>query len=166
MEPFLIMTLVLIEVALWQWRVAITVRGHVLGGALLGFIGAIIQVTAISRVVQNVGHLATICGYATGVAVGVLLGCLIDRRFSVGQVSVRVFAPADPRLVPTLRVRGWPVTATSGDGHNGPVDVLYLAIDRRCTSRLEQELRSLAPKACWTVERISTSRGLLSFAST
>jgi len=42
--------------------------------------------------------------------------------------------------------------------------VLYLAVDRRHTADLERELRSLAPNACWTIERISASRGLLAAA--
>jgi uncharacterized protein YebE (UPF0316 family) len=165
MEPFVIMALVLCEVALWQWRVAITMRGKVLGGVVLALVGAVIQVTAISRVVQDMGDMAKIVGYACGVGIGVLLGCLIDRRLSVWSVTVRVFAPADPLLVPALRAGGWPVTATSGHGHEGPVDVLYVAIDKRLTAELERALRSLAPAACWTIERISASRGLLAFAS-
>src|SRR5581483_5634916 len=143
--PLVIMALVLVEVALWQWRVAITMRGRIVGGVLLALVGAVLQVTAISRVVQDMGDVAKIGGYAGGVAIGVLLGCLIDRRVSAARMVVRVFAPADPHLVPTLRAAGWPVTATSGDGHQGPVDVLYLAVDQRQTALLERELRSLAP---------------------
>ena len=46
MEPLVIMALVLFEVALWQWRVAITIRGRLLGGVLLGLVGAVVRVTA------------------------------------------------------------------------------------------------------------------------
>ena len=161
MKPLLIMALVLFEVALWQWRVAITVRGNSFGGALLGFVGALVQVTVIVQVVQDVGDIANMVAYASGVAIGVFVGCLLDVRLSTREVVVRVFAPADPDLVPELRSRGWPVTATSGDGHGGPVDVLYLAIDQRTTSKLEDELGALAPKACWTIEKVTASRGLL-----
>ena len=161
MEALVIMALVLFEVALWQWRVAITVRGNVFGGVLLALVGAVVQVTAISRVVDDIGNIANIAGYACGVGIGVMLGCLIDRRMSAAHVSVRVFAPADPTLAPALRALGWPVTATSGHGHDGPVDVLYVAIDQRRTDELEQELRTLAPGAAWTVERIAASRNLL-----
>ena len=49
----------------------------------------------------------------------------------------------------------------AGNGHDGPVDVLYLAIDQRTTARLEHELHTLAPSACWTIERVAASRGLL-----
>src|SRR3954453_9170549 len=93
MEPLLIMTLVLFEVALWQWRVAITLRGSLLGGALLGLIGAVVQVTAISRVVEDMGDVAKVAGYAGGGGTGVLVGCLIDRHFSHRQVSVRCSLP-------------------------------------------------------------------------
>ena len=161
MEPLVITALVLFEVALWQWRVAITVRGNSFGGALLGFIGALVQVTAIARVVQDVGNIEKVVAYASGVAIGVFVGCLLDRRLSTREVTVRVFAPVDPDLVPELRARGWPVTSTSGNGHQGPVDVLYLAIDQRTTAKLEHELRALAPDACWTIERVAASRGLL-----
>src|SRR3954471_18000090 len=161
MEPLLITTLVLFEVALWQWRVAITLRGRLFGGALLGLIGAVVQVTAISRVVQDMGDVAKVAGYACGVGTGVLLGCLIDRHFSHRQVSVRVFAPEDPDVVPALRTNGWPVTATRGQGHNGHVEVLYVAIDERRTAKLEQALHVLAPDAAWTIERLAGSGGLL-----
>jgi len=67
--------------------------------------------------------------------------------------------------VPALRGAGWPVTATSGHGHQGPVDVLYLAIDQRQRDKLESQLRSVAPNGCWTIERIAASSGLLASPS-
>ena len=45
------MALVLVEVALWQWRVAVTGRGPYLRGAALGGIGAVIQITVVLRLV-------------------------------------------------------------------------------------------------------------------
>jgi uncharacterized protein YebE (UPF0316 family) len=164
MEPILIMVLVLLEVALWQWRIAITMRGRLAGGVALGLVGAVIQVTAISSVVQDMGNVAKIAGYAAGVGAGVLLGCLIDRRVSAAEVVVRVFAPADPALVPALRAVGWPVAATDGIGHDGPIAVLHIAIDERKRRALEMLLGDLAPRACWTVERVVSSRGLLGVA--
>jgi len=97
MESFMIMMLVLFEVALWQWRVAITIRGNLLGGVLLGLVGAVVQVTAISWVVRDMGDVTKVAGYAVGVAIGVGVGGLIDRRLSTWDASVRVFAPAGTR---------------------------------------------------------------------
>ena len=116
MEPLVIMALVLFEVALWQWRVAITVRGNSSGGALLGFIGALVQVTAIARVVQNVGDIANVVAYASGVGIGVLVGCLVDRRLSAREVTVRVFAPADPERSPSCAPAAGPSPPRAGTG--------------------------------------------------
>jgi uncharacterized protein YebE (UPF0316 family) len=165
MESFMIMMLVLFEVALWQWRVAITIRGNLLGGVLLGLVGAVVQVTAISWVVRDMGDVTKVAGYAVGVAIGVGVGGLIDRHLSTWDASVRVFAPAGTALDSALRDRGWPVTATSARGHEGPVEMLYIAVDQRRTAELERVLRSLAPNASWTIERISSSRGLLAVSS-
>ncbi|MET0326901.1 MAG: hypothetical protein ABW219_16905, partial [Ilumatobacteraceae bacterium] len=79
MRPFLIMALVLVEVALWQWRVAVTGRGQYLRGALLGGVGAVIQISVVIRLVGDVGGAASIAGYALGVALGVAAGGLLDR---------------------------------------------------------------------------------------
>jgi hypothetical protein len=39
--------------------------------------------------------------------------------------------------------------------------VLYVAIEEPRVAALERDLQRLSPQACWTVERVSTSRGLL-----
>jgi hypothetical protein len=53
------------------------------------------------------------------------------------------------------------VAATEGVGHDGPIAVLYVAIDERKRPALETAVGHLAPGACWTVERVVSSRGLL-----
>ncbi len=53
-RPLLIMLLVLTEVGLWQWRVLLTGRGARALPAVLGMIGAVLQITAIAQVVAYV----------------------------------------------------------------------------------------------------------------
>ena len=161
MEPLIIMMLVLLEVAIWQWRIAFTNRSRAVAGALLGIVGAVVQVTAMTKVVQDIGDVPRIAGYACGVGMGVFLGCVLDRRTSTETMMVRVFAPADPALVAALRGDGWPVTATSGDGHDGPLDVLYVAVDKRLVPQFVQDLVQRSPQACWIAERVVTSGGML-----
>jgi len=77
-----------------------------MGGVVLGFVGAILQVTAISRVVGDMGNAAKIGAYAVGVALGVLLGCVIDRRVAADRWSVRRVRTRATASRPTLRVSG------------------------------------------------------------
>ncbi len=161
MKPLMIMGLVLVEVALWQWRVAVTGRGQFLRGAVLGGVGAIIQITVVVRLVGDLGGGWSIAGYAAGVALGVAAGGLLDRRATPQMLKVQVIVSSHHGLPDVLRAKGWPTTAFVANGHDQELDVVNIAIDERHLSELEALVDELAPEAGWIVERIVSGRGLL-----
>ena len=156
----MIMGLVLIEVALWQWRVAVTGRNQFLRGALLGGVGAIIQITVVIRLVGDVGSAASIAGYAAGVALGVAAGGFLDRRATPQMLKVQVIARRSHGLPDGLRDRGWPTTRLVAQGHVEELDVVHIAIEERLLPDLEEAVDELAPDAGWIIERIVRGRGL------
>jgi uncharacterized protein YebE (UPF0316 family) len=160
MRPFIIMALVLVEVALWQWRVAVTHRGHYVRGAALGGIGAVIQITVVLRLVGDVGGFACIAGYAAGVALGVAAGSILDRRATPQVLKVQVIAPSRHLLPAAVRAAGWPVTQFDARGDQGDLDVINIAIDGRHMAKLEQLVDSISPDAVWIIERVHRGRGL------
>lgn len=160
MRPLLIMILVLVEVALWQWRVAVTGRGHYLRGALLGGVGAVIQITVVIRLVGDVGGAASIAGYALGVALGVAAGGLLDRRATPQFLKVQVIAPSRHRLPREVRAGGWPVTQFQARGDEEELDVINIAIADRHLPELERLVDGVSPEAVWIVERVVRGRGL------
>jgi uncharacterized protein YebE (UPF0316 family) len=156
----MIMGLVLIEVALWQWRVAVTGRNQFLRGAVLGGIGAVIQITVVIRLVGDLGSAASIAGYAIGVALGVAAGGLLDRRAAPQMLKVQVITPSRHGLPEGLRVRGWPTTRFIAHGHQEELDVVNIAIEERLLPELEAAVEGIAPDAGWIVERMFRGRGL------
>jgi uncharacterized membrane protein YiaA len=54
LRPLLIGGLVVTEVAIWQWRMVIAHRGSRVSAMLLGIVGAVLQITAITQVVADV----------------------------------------------------------------------------------------------------------------
>jgi uncharacterized protein YebE (UPF0316 family) len=160
MRPVIIMLLVLVEVALWQWRVAVTGRGQFLRGAVLGGVGAVIQITVVIRLVGEVGGAASITGYAAGVALGVAAGGLLDRRATPQMLKVQVIAPSRHELPGHLRSAGWPFTQFSARGHDEDLDVLNIAIDDRHLPELEALVDDISPAAVWIIERLHRGRGL------
>jgi uncharacterized protein YebE (UPF0316 family) len=160
MKPLAIMGLVLVEVALWQWRVAMTGRGQLLRGALLGGVGAVIQITVVVRLVGDVGGATSIAGYAVGVGLGVAAGGLLDRRAAPQMLKVQVISPARHGLATGLRACGWPTTAFVAHGDDGELDVVNIAIDARHLARLESVVDGIAPDAGWIIERIVSGRRL------
>ena len=53
-RPLLIAGLVVTEVGIWQWRMVIAHRGSRVSAMVLGIIGAVLQITAITQVVAGV----------------------------------------------------------------------------------------------------------------
>ncbi len=150
-RPLVIAGLVVSEVGLWQWRMVIAHRGNRAGAMMLGTFGAVLQITAISQVVTNVHDPLSIGAYAGGVGVGVLLGLVAGDHLTPGMIGITVITPR-PRVAGELWARGWPVTVQTGHGVNGPVTVLFVAINRRRESELQLDLAELAPEAFWSTE--------------
>jgi uncharacterized protein YebE (UPF0316 family) len=148
-RPLLIAGLVVTEVAIWQWRMVIAHRGSRVSAMLLGIIGAVLQITAITQVVADVSDPAGVIAYAVGVGFGVLLGLVAGEKFTPGMIGVTIVT-TDPHLARSLWDRGWPVTAQSGRGESGPVTVLSVPVDRRDETRLHRDVQSIAPDAVCT----------------
>ena len=77
-QPVLIAVLVVLEVAVWQVRVALATRGRKRAAAPLGAVNALLSVVALGQVVTHLDRPANLAGYAIGVAVGVYLGVVVD----------------------------------------------------------------------------------------
>jgi uncharacterized protein YebE (UPF0316 family) len=151
LRPLVIAVLVLTEVGLWQWRVLIAARGNRSGAVLLGAVGAVLQITAISQVVTNLEDPLSVGAYAAGVGTGVLLGLIAGQRLTPGWIGVTVVSDT-PGIAEALWARGWAVTAQPGFGENGPVTVLSVSIDGRHEARLHGDVMELAPGAAWSAE--------------
>jgi uncharacterized protein YebE (UPF0316 family) len=157
-QPVLIAVLVVLEVAVWQVRVALATRGRKQIAAVLGAVNAVISVVALGQVVTNLDRPANIAGYALGVAVGVYLGVAVDGRFAGDPVEYRVVLPGDgTRSLEQLRVRGWPATAQPAIGLGGPATVLFVVVDAGRTAEVERDLEELAPDGFRTSSRLRSA---------
>jgi uncharacterized protein YebE (UPF0316 family) len=152
-RPLLIGALVLAEVALWQWRMVIAHRGRRIGAMMLGFVGAVLQITAITQVVANVRDPLSIAAYAGGVGCGVLFGLIAGERLTPGALGVAIVSSA-PEMAVELWRRGWAATAHEGVSPDGPTTILFLTIARRDATSLRQDVRRIDPGATWTAREL------------
>jgi uncharacterized protein YebE (UPF0316 family) len=153
LRPLLIAGLVLTEVGIWQWRMVIAHRGSRATAMLLGVIGAVLQITAITQVVADVHDPFSIAAYAGGVGFGVLFGLVAGDRLTPGMIGVTVVTSAQ-NLARSLWDLGWPATAQPGQGEAGPVSVLFVAINRRDEDLLHRDVQGIDPGAFWTVREL------------
>ena len=157
-QPVLIAVLVVLEVAVWQVRVALATRGRKQIAAVLGAVNAVISVVALGQVVTNLDRPANIAGYAVGVAVGVYVGVAADGRFAGDPVEYRVVLPDDGAgPAEQLRARGWPVTMQPALGLAGPVTVMFVVVDAGRMAEVERDLDQLAPNGFRTSTRLRSA---------
>jgi uncharacterized protein YebE (UPF0316 family) len=159
LRPLLIASLVLTEVGIWQWRMVIAHRGNRVMAMLLGVLGAVLQITAITQVVAGVHDPLSIVAYAAGVGLGVLLGLVAGERLTPGMVGVTVIT-TEPHLARGLWELGWPATAQTGEGEEGPVTVVFVAISRQDEARLHDDVHRMDPDAFVTTEELRARTGI------
>jgi uncharacterized protein YebE (UPF0316 family) len=155
-RPLLIAALVMTEVGLWQWRMVIATRGNRMSAMLLGAIGAVLQITAISQVVTNLGDPLSVAAYAGGVGFGVLLGLIAGERFTPGPIGVKIITD-EPGVAAGLWARGWPATVQTGHGEDGPISIVSVAIERQQELHLQRDAIQLAPEASWSTEELRSA---------
>ncbi len=157
-QPVLIAVLVVLEVAVWQVRVALATRGRKRSAAVLGAVNAVMSVVALGQVVTHLDRPENIAGYAVGVAAGVYLGVVADGRLAGDPVEHRVVLPGDGAgPAAALRARGWPVTALPALGLDGPATALFVVVDAGRTADVERDLELLAPHGFRTSSRLRSA---------
>ena len=134
------------------------VRGHRSFAMLLGALGATLQITAISQVVTNLADPYSIAAYAGGVGAGVLVGSVAGDVLTPGTIAVTLVTTT-PAVAEGLWSRGWPATVQPGHGQDGPVDIVFVNINRRHEAALREDVVRLAPDASWSAgEQIAPAR--------
>ncbi|MFA9431851.1 GNAT family N-acetyltransferase [Egicoccus sp. AB-alg2] len=148
-----------LSLGLWTFRMALANRGRRLLSAVFAGVEALLYVSVFTSLVAGVGDPVRLVAYATGVAVGTLLGLHADERLTAGVAEVRAVAAGDGTAVLDLLHRaGWPATGVPGVGPRGPVTSISLAVDERHAPEVLGLLENLQPAPFVSVERLRRTR--------
>ncbi len=143
------------DVSLGTIRTISVFNGQRAMAATLGAAEVTIWVFAVAGVIQYLPNPFAVLGYATGFAMGVLVGMSIEDRIALGYRLVRIISTSpDSNLSTVLRQHGFGVTRLEATGRDGPVEMTFLAIRRRSLKPLNRLIRQVAPEAFVTVERV------------
>lgn len=86
---------------------------------------------------------ARVAGFVAGVAAGTAIGVSLIERLKVGSTTVRVYVPATQldadgvtvvdgsRVADAIRRAGFAATVFTGQGRDGPVDMVLSTVSRR-----------------------------------
>lgn len=132
MQGFVIFGLRLLDTTFFTIRLMLTARGQKILAGILGFVGSLIYVIAISPVIKNMGDWGSLIGYSAGFATGMLIGLFVEERMAVGYALLRVISSTRGAVIADdLRSAGFAVTEIPAWGLHGNVSMLYCFVRRK-----------------------------------
>jgi len=156
--PLIIFFARICDVTLGTIRIIAVSRGLRKLAPILGFFEVLIWIVVIGQLVQNLKSPTAYFGYAAGFACGNYIGMFIEQKLAIGIYMVRIFLPATNNdLAGKLRSSGYGVTVIHGDGFMGPVQMLYITVQRKQMNDLMAIVHADVPDAFITVEEARTA---------
>ncbi|MBN1637861.1 MAG: DUF2179 domain-containing protein [Ignavibacteriales bacterium] len=153
--PLLIFFARIMDVSIGTIRIIFVSRNNKLLAPILGFFEVFIWLLAIQQVMQNLHNIFCYFAYATGFAMGNLLGIFIEEKLAVGKVVIRIITQRSAtELVSELNSNGYGVTNIPAEGSRGKVNVVYTIIERHDLEKVIKMVNHFNPKAFYTVEDI------------
>ncbi|HSN94550.1 MAG TPA: DUF2179 domain-containing protein [Anaerolineaceae bacterium] len=156
--PLIIFFARICDVTLGTIRIISVSRGLRKLAPILGFFEVLIWIVVIGQLVQNLKSPTAYFGYAAGFACGNYIGMFIEQKLAIGIYMVRIFISETKNdLACSLRSKGYGVTVFHGDGFMGPVQMLYITVQRKQMEDLMKVVHAEVPEAFITVEEARTA---------
>jgi uncharacterized protein YebE (UPF0316 family) len=158
--PLLLVPLIFLarvaDVSIGTLRTIVVFKGHRWLAAGLGFVEITIWLHAAGQVIRNLDAWYLSVAYASGFAVGNVVGSWLESKLAMGLELVRILGH-DPaaQLASKLRDLGHEVTALSGiENLTQPVEVLLIVEKRRRMRQLLRAVAAIDPTAVCTTNDI------------
>lgn len=160
--PLLIFLARVFDVTLGTLRIIFTSRGLRNLAPVLGFVETFVWIVAVSSLVKHAQNLAAYFGYASGFAMGTLVGMFLENKLAIGTVTVRAIIRRDPQeLIKSLLDAGFGVTTVDGHGSTGTVKIIYTTIKRQDLPAVTDIYHRALPGAFLSVQEVrSTELGV------
>jgi uncharacterized protein YebE (UPF0316 family) len=145
------------DVSLGTIRTICVVNGRRGVAWILGFFEILIWIMVVSKVINNLNVPAYAIAYAFGFATGNYVGITIEKYLAFGEQVVRVFTRQGAALAADLRTAGFGVTQLSGEGRDGPVDLLFIETPRKIAPQAAQQAKKFDPDCFIVVDDIRST---------
>lgn len=153
--PLMIFAARICDVTIGTIRIILVARGQKVVAPLLGFIEVLIWIIAMGQIMENLDNWVTFLFYAAGFATGNYVGMIVEEKIALGIVGLRlVTAKPAGDLILALQENGYGHTHMDAHGATGPVNVLFITVNRKNLKDLITLVNEYNPGAFYTVEDI------------
>ena len=156
----LIMCMRICDVTLDTIRLILVVQGRKYKAGLVGFFEVLIWVFAIRYVMQHMNVLLNLFGYATGFALGNIIGITIEQKIGLGFVQLNIISRHfTDQIATALRKSKFGVTILPGEGGTGGVSIMVVILARKLQGKVIDLIESIDKEAFITVQYSLPYRG-------
>lgn len=107
------------------------------------------------KIFQNLDNYLYYVAYAAGFGMGNYVGIIIEEKMAMGLTIVRVIPQMDSHLLTGfLREANFRFTTISGQGVEGPVEIIFSVIKRKEVAEFTSLIKKFNPKAFYTLEDV------------
>ena len=145
--------------AITTFRLIMLARGKELITAILGFFESLVFAVALGAVVTNLDSIINLIAYAGGYAVGSSVGMWMERRMTLGYVSIHVVSRNDGHKVANaIRDAGYGATEIIGHGADSDVLVIESVIERHNMEECINVIQGVDDDAFITTQTLQSTR--------
>lgn len=160
--PFIIMFMRIGDVSIGTFRTILVVQGRKYNAAFAGFFEVLIWAFAIRMIFQHLDNVANLFGYATGFALGNIIGITIEQKVGLGFIQLNIISKHfTDAIANTLRKAKYGVTILPGEGGSGGVAVIVVISSRKRQHELIKLIESIDKGAFITVQNALPYRGYI-----
>lgn len=158
----LIMCMRICDVTLDTIRLILVVQGRKYLAGLVGFFEVLIWIFAIRYIMQHMGVLLNLFGYATGFALGNVIGITIEQKIGFGFVQLNIISRHyTDKIATALRKSKFGATILPGEGGTGGVSVIVVILARKFQGKVIELVESIDKEAFITVQFSLPFRGFM-----
>lgn len=162
LSAIIIMCFRITDVTIGTFRTILVVNGKKYYAALAGFFEVLIWIIAMRYIVQNLDNFINLIGYASGFAIGNILGITIEQKIGLGfsQISI-VSTDKAQDIVDRLRKMMYGATVLPGQGYKGEVSIIIAIVKRKEVEKLIKEIEAIDPKCFINIQPSIPYRGFI-----
>jgi len=160
--PLLIMVARIFDVSLGTIRIILIGKGYKNVAPVIGFFEILIWIIVVGQIMQHLDRWLYYVAYATGYALGTLIGMKLENKLSLGQVVVRVFATIDSNeLIACFKDNNYNFTTVEAYGKFGPVKIIFMITQRHLLNQTLKLIEKHNPASFYSVEDVRYVKGYL-----
>ena len=156
----LIMVMRICDVTIGTIRTILVVQGKKYYAGFAGFFEVLIWIFAIRYIMLHLDNIPNLFGYATGFALGNILGITLEQKIGFGFAQLTIISRHfTDKIADTLRKSKYGVTILPGEGGAGGVSIIALIVPRNKQRKTIALIESIDKTAFITIQHSLPYKG-------